>query len=148
MASVTFIEMNRAVRAAGVAGAADRVLAPDGPRPLGTSDSSTGQYAFVYDSTTGIVTPLSYPGDTITTGRALSGDGSTVVGDGSVAGVWVSVNRATPQLLGTMLAALGVDLSGFTLSYALDISENGKVIVGIGYQAGAAADEGWIAVLP
>ena len=51
-------------------------------------------------------------------------------------------------MLGATLAALGVDLTGFSLSYVYDMSANGKVIVGDGFMQGGSGDEGWIGAGP
>jgi hypothetical protein len=75
------------------------------------------------------------------------GDGTTVVGEGD-SGTWLSLNGGTPQLLGATLANLGVDLVGFALDSVVDVSANGKVIVGIGSPNGSSTFEGWIAILP
>ena len=58
------------------------------------------------------------------------------------------MNGGTPQLLGATLAALGVDLTGFSLTDVYYLSANGKVIVGNGFMQGGTADQGWIVVLP
>ena len=92
-------------------------------------------------------TRLVYPGDGSGYGRAISGDGNTVAGLG-ISGVWLSINGGTPQLLGAMLAGLGVDLTGFSLTDVYDLSANGRVIVGNGFMQGGSGDEGWIVVLP
>ena len=76
-------------------------------------------------------------------GRATSADGSVVVGSNNgVATVWNSTGAHTvASLLGTTS-----DLSGWTLEFANDVSDNGKVVVGNGKHNGVS--EGWIAHLP
>jgi uncharacterized membrane protein len=118
-------------------------VSADGVKVVGSSMSG----AYLYDASTGVIKRLVYPGDSGAYGRAISGDGTTVAGNGN-SGIWLSVNGGTPQLLGATLAGLGVDLSGFSLTDIYDLSANGKVILGNGFMAGGGADEGWIVVLP
>jgi hypothetical protein len=118
-------------------------VSSDGNKVVGSSMSGP----YLYNASTGTITRVTYPGDTGGYGRAISGDGTTIAGNTS-SGVWLSVNGGTPQLLGATLAALGVDLTGFSLTDVYYLSANGKVIVGNGFMQGGSSDEGWIVVLP
>ena len=81
----------------------------------------------------------------------VSGDGSLVVGTspsdtGSTAFIWDEEHgmRAIAQLL---VDELGLDLTGWTLTRATDISADGSVIVGWGENPNGDS-ESWIAVIP
>lgn len=78
---------------------------------------------------------------------AASGDGSVVVGNSSSGGgmVWDAVHgmRNLQQVLS---GELGLDLSGWSIYSATDISSNGNVIVGYGTHEGQY--EGFVAVIP
>lgn len=85
---------------------------------------------------------------------AVSADGSVVVGAGSVDGTLRSaVYRAFiwdqahgMRDLHAVLTAQGLDLTGWTLTRATDISGDGTVIVGTGSLNGVT--QGWIAAIP
>jgi probable HAF family extracellular repeat protein len=81
----------------------------------------------------------------------VSGDGSLVVGTapsdtGSTAFIWDEAHgmRALTQIL---IDELGLDLTGWTLTRATDISADGTVIVGWGMNPNGDS-ESWIAVIP
>jgi uncharacterized membrane protein len=135
----------------GLYGGAALDVSADGTKVVGTSNSGppeSGDHAFLWNSSTGTIIKLNYPGDGYSYGRAISGDGTVTAGTG-FSGVWLSINGATPVPLGATLAGLGIDLAGFALNDVADLSANGKVIIGVGFQTvGGTADEGWIAVLP
>jgi uncharacterized membrane protein len=83
--------------------------------------------------------------------RAVSGDGSTIVGLASVsdhfeAMIWTEATgmRAISDLL---VNVYGLDLTGWTLRYAQGISEDGLTIVGYGTNPNGDT-EGWIAEDP
>jgi len=120
-------------------------VSSDGNKIVGSGSSTGGEKAFLWSS--GTLTGLIYPGDGYAYGQAISADGTTVLGAGT-SGVWLSTNGGTPQLLGVTLANLGVDIVGFALDTATDISANGKVIIGEGTATGSSTFEGWIAILP
>ena len=84
--------------------------------------------------------------------RAISGDGSTVVGivdpsgtgePGEVAFIWDNVfgMRSLQDLL---VNDLGLDLTGWTLRRAKGVSLDGQYIVGVGYNPDGNI-EGWLA---
>jgi probable HAF family extracellular repeat protein len=79
----------------------------------------------------------------------VSADGSVVVGygnseSGTEAFIWDSTKGM--QSLYTVLTGYGIDLTGWTLSSAMDISDDGKTIVGYGYNPDGNM-EAWIADL-
>ncbi|MBX3358198.1 MAG: hypothetical protein KF745_07200 [Phycisphaeraceae bacterium] len=78
---------------------------------------------------------------------ACSADGSTVVGTDGAAVMWRDGVRID---LNTYLASLGMDLTGWTLSSASEISADGLTIGGTGYHqySGGTRSEGWVATIP
>ena len=81
----------------------------------------------------------------------VSGDGSLVVGttptdSGSAAFLWDEAHGMR-ELAKVLSEALGLDLTGWTLTRATDISADGTVIVGWGTNANGDS-ESWIAVIP
>ena len=80
----------------------------------------------------------------------VSADGRIVVGRGSSAAgqratIWDATNGMRD--LSIVLASLGVDLTGWTLTQATSISADGLTIVGVGTNP-SGLTEGWIAVIP
>lgn len=75
---------------------------------------------------------------------AVNGDGSLIVG-GSTAAVGWSAGGA-PFAFADVLAAAGVDLTGWELTRASDVSSDGRVVMGDGLLKGQARQ--WIAWLP
>jgi uncharacterized membrane protein len=129
-----------------VGGGATGITA-DGTKVVGNYNSTTGENrAYVYSTATGMSISVTAPGDTYSYGDAISDDGTTVAGHGNF-GAWLSTNGAAPVLVGTTLAGFGVDLTGFSLDSIVDVSADGKVVVGIGSTPGTFGQEGWIAVL-
>ena len=113
----------------------------DGNKITGTSGNGA---AFLWSS--GTLTNIGAPiSNELAHGRAISGDGNTVAGTASSSGVW-TWSSGTPHVVATALSGLGVDLGGWVLSDVVDVSANGKVLVGVGFHNGN--DEGWIAILP
>jgi probable HAF family extracellular repeat protein len=81
----------------------------------------------------------------------VSGDGSFVVGTapadiGSAAFLW-DEEHGMRELAKILSEELGLDLTGWTLTRATDISADGKVIVGWGTNPNGDS-ESWIAVIP
>jgi probable HAF family extracellular repeat protein len=87
------------------------------------------------------------PGGNSSTALAVSADGSVVVGQGGggngEAFIWTAATGM--QTLSAVLAAAGVDLTGWGLNQATGISADGTVVVGTGTFGNQ--DTGWIAVL-
>lgn len=85
----------------------------------------------------------------------ISGDGTTIVGESFIgdfdaqfplqAFIWDSANGM--RNLNTVLTELGINLNGWTLVDASDVSFDGKTIIGRGYNPDGA-EEFWIATLP
>lgn len=77
--------------------------------------------------------------------EAVSADGSVLVGESQAeAAIWDAAHDV--RSLSSVLASLGVNLSGWVLTAANDVSADGKVIVGDGSYNGNSS--GWIARLP
>ena len=75
----------------------------------------------------------------------VSSDGEVVVGAAGDAMVWTAVGGSVS--VQARLTALGVDLTGWTLRSAEDVSADGTVLVGFGTNP-AGQQEAWRAVLP
>ncbi len=90
----------------------------------------------------------SLPGDSSGEVRAITDDGTTIVGVSELS------TRATPVVwsggsvmaLAPFLTSRGVSTAGWTLSSILDISADGSVLAGNGTFNGQ--DQGWVAVIP
>jgi uncharacterized membrane protein len=121
-------------------------MTPDGVQIVGQGDTNNqSQFdAYLYNSNTKAIVPLIAPGATYAFGSVISADGTTIGGVGDN-GVWLSTNGATPVLLATTLANLGVDLTGIQLDAITGISSDGKVVVGSSFDG--SNDYGFIAVL-
>ncbi len=78
--------------------------------------------------------------------RAISGDGTTVVGnDPNVPALWTGGTTSTD--LTARITSLGVNLGGFVLNEVTAVSNNGKVLVGSG-SSSTGVGQGWVIVLP
>lgn len=123
----------------------------DGRVIVGASGPSPAREAFRWTSDAGMVGLGDLPGGGFdSSARAVSGDGSVVVGratsaSGSEAFVWDAATGM--RSLREVLVGLGVDLTGWTLTDALGVSDDGLRIVGVGVNP-EGDDEGWIAALP
>jgi hypothetical protein len=117
---------------------------------------SSGYEAVIWDNA-GITGLGDLPGGRfISVARAVSGDGSVVVGsadtgavpasDSNTAFIWDSIHgmRALQDVL---QSEYGLDLSGWWLLDAKDISDDGRTIVGVGINPNGDA-EAWVAILP
>jgi probable HAF family extracellular repeat protein len=117
-------------------------VSADGSVVVGDS----GGEAFRWTAAGGMVGLGVIPGGSSSRANGVSADGSVVVGRSSskerfaVAFIWNSTSgmRALEQVL----TELGIDLTGWTLTYATGVSVDGLTIVGSGSQGA------WIAVLP
>jgi len=81
----------------------------------------------------------------------VSGDGSVVVGvatgvSGSEAVVWDSIHGL--QSLTDLLVDLGLQVTGWSLLTATDVSDDGQTIVGWGPSPSSSFGEAWRAILP
>jgi probable HAF family extracellular repeat protein len=116
-----------------------RAISADGSTVVGRGRSASRTEAFRWTSGGGMM-GLGFYGDA----WGVSADGSTIVGFGGEAVIWDSTHGV--RELDTVLTDLGLDLSGWTLSSARDVSDDGRVIVGWGTNP-SGQPEGWIAVL-
>ena len=129
-------------------------VSADGSTVVGQSNSASGYEAFHWTSASGMV-GLGYPSGGWFNSSALSvsADGSTIVGhyDVSDAGdgkafIWDTVN-GIKNLRDVLVNDYGLDLTGWTLSSARGISDDGLTIVGWGYNPDGYT-EAWIATIP
>ncbi len=119
-------------------------ISADGSTVVGYSVG--GAYRWTLDG--GVEGLGGLPGSVISIAANTSADGSTVVGMGvsnDIAFIWDSTNGI--RRLDTLLTDRGVDLTGWTLKSAFDISDDGLVIVGNGTNP-SGDPEAWIAYLP
>jgi len=130
----------------------------DGSVIVGQSGTLIVPEAFLWSADTGTIS-LGQPAgttDPLFTSEALSvsADGRVVVGVANAIVGSTGTNRAFiwdaasgSRYLQDVLQGFGLDLTGWTLSRATDISADGLVIVGTGVNP-AGNDEGWIAIIP
>lgn len=110
-------------------------VSADGNTVVGVGTSANGSEAFIWQNNT--MTSLGdLDGGTVSSSSsAVSSTGSTVVGKGTtVSGdeAFVWTQAAGMKNLKTLLLNQGVNVSGWTLSEATDVSQTGKQIVGFG----------------
>ena len=129
-------------------------ISADGSTVVGSSFSAPGGQAFRWTSGGGMVGLGDLPGGIfLSSAWAVSADGSVVVGEsgGSTSGqeafVWNS-SRGMKSLREVLVnLAVGPVLSGWTLTRAQAISDDGLTIVGFGNNP-SGQREAWIAVIP
>jgi hypothetical protein len=83
--------------------------------------------------------------------RAVSGDGSVVVGyvwNESEEEPFIWDHEHGIRSLTEFLTQHGIDLTDWDLNTAVDISADGRVIVGNGYHISLGRQEAWIATIP
>ena len=127
-------------------------ISSDGSTVVGLSNTTPGNEAFLWTSSGGMVGLGDLPGGGFDSqALAVSADGSIIVGESRTA---TSANEAFiwdttdgMRELNPVLTALGVDLTGWTLHAAIDISDDGSVIVGGGTNP-SGDREAWIATIP
>lgn len=124
----------------------------DGRVVVGQSRSGIGRQAFRWDVDSAIEGLGFLPNDTFSSASSASEDGSTIVGtsglltgERSAAFIWTEEDGM--QDLNVFLAAEGVDLTGWTLLQANDISADGLTIVGTGLNP-LNQLEGFFVVIP
>jgi probable HAF family extracellular repeat protein len=108
-------------------------------------------HAFRWTADGGMVDLGKVPGAGSTSiAYGVSANGSVVVGRNAdypidLAFIWDATNGMR-SLQDVLINDYGLDLTGWTLEEARDISDDGRTIVGIG--TGPSGREGWIAVIP
>lgn len=123
----------------------------DGSVIVGTSNSASGTEAFRWDSG-GMLGLGDLPdGSFYSEAMAISGDGSVVVGwgksgVGDEAVLWTA-DKGMVNFKDMLEDDYGLDLTGWNLSKAYDISDNGLTIVGSGINP-SGQGEAWIATIP
>lgn len=128
-------------------------VSADGSTLVGHSTSDPGlQEAFRWTEAGGMENLGDLPGGgTFAFAYGVSADGSVVVGTGNGAlGQEVFVWRAQEgmrSLKDILQSDYGLDLTGWTLAYASDVSDDGTVIVGYGVNPDGHT-EAWRAILP
>lgn len=125
-------------------------VSADGGTVVGRYQSAAGYQAAAWNSSGALLGLGVLPGGYFSEAYAASADGSTIVGDsisgsGSFAFIWDSVHGM--QDLNRLLTSSGIDLSGWTLTEAWGISDDGTVIIGNGVDP-SGNTEAWIARIP
>lgn len=125
-------------------------VSADGTTVVGGSDGSFGQEAFLWSTTGGMATLGTLPRSLATTALGISADGLTVVGytqefNRNTAIYWKEFGMGVLQE--RLVRDFGLDLTGWHLEVASDVSDDGMVIVGTGRNP-AGEFEPWIAVIP
>ncbi len=119
---------------------------------VGSGHSTMGREAFFWTAARGLVPLGELPGGFFDSeALGVSADGRVVVGYSSAgakpaAFIWTAVSGMRP-LRDVLVNDHGLDLTGWSLSYALAISADGRTIVGLGRNA-QGEQESWKAVLP
>jgi len=121
-------------------------ISGDGTVVVGSSGVAAGRYhAFRWTSAGGMQDLGLVPGTTDSFGDATNSDGTIIVGQaesgaGSVAFLWTATLGMVA--LNTYLPTVGVNLAGWTLRNAYDVSADGTAITGFGVYNGAL--RGWV----
>ena len=123
----------------------------DGSVIVGHSVSERGNEAFRWTVSSGMVGLGDLSEAFLSHAFAVSGDGSVVVGQGTTeagkeAFVWTE-NEGMRSLQNILAYDFGIDMSGWQLTHAYDISYDGRTIVGGGINP-KGKKEAWIAVIP
>ena len=124
-------------------------VSADGTVVVGHSVGGNELEAFRWTAAGGMVGLGALPGSTFSTALDVSADGAVVVGESNNASGFVAViwTAATGMVsLRAALVARGVDLTGWTLSSARAVSDDGRVVVGSGTNP-QGQSEAWRAVL-
>ena len=157
------IEAYRWTSATGMTGLGDLVggafrsegaaISADGASITGFSSSAIGDEAFLWTQATGMMGLGILPGQTRSFGRGITGDGSVVVGvsagpntDGSERAFIWDATFGMRNLQSVLVNDYGLNLTGWTLTYAEAISEDGRIIVGYGTNS-QGETEAWMADL-
>ena len=135
----------------GATGSAANAVSADGAIAVGACGSATWVQAFRWTSDQGMVSLGDLPGGAENSiARDVSVNGAIIVGranstDGYEAFVWDPAERMRP-LQRVLVDELGLDLNGWLLTDATGVSDDGRMIVGIG-RGPAGLNEAWIAHL-
>jgi len=126
-------------------------VSPDGSAVVGVASGPAGQEAFRWTQSAGMVGLGLLNGNGPTIANAVSNGGSIVVGNASTGGssteafIWDSIHGMR-GLEDVLIADFGLNLAGWSLTDATDISADGRTIVGEGFNPDGN-HEGWIANL-
>lgn len=126
-------------------------VSADGAVVVGRIIEPGGTEAYRWTEADGIIKLGDLPGGGIDSeASAVSADGTVVAGrgwssDGAEAFVWTA--ETGMKSVAAILSSAGVDLSGWRLEAATDLSGDGRTIVGFGVNPDGRY-EGWVATLP
>ncbi len=125
-------------------------ISSDGSVIVGRSNSALGGEAYRWTAEGGMESLGTLPESNLSWAMATSSDGSVVVGFGNVDGfrvafVWDPTSGM--RSLGQILTDEGIDLTGWQLSEATDVSDDGRTVVGYGIDP-AGGTQAWLAELP
>jgi probable HAF family extracellular repeat protein len=124
-----------------------RAVSGDGSTVVGWGTSASGQEAFRWTAEEGMTGLGSLPGDGFSSkALGVSADGSIVVGTSNYKAFIWDVDNGMRDLLEILLNDCGLDLTGWTLNEAWDVSDDGLRIVGNGHHLGS--QEAFLARLP
>lgn len=126
-------------------------ISDDGTVIVGSGTSALGTEAFRWTSGDGMVGLGDLPGGTFSSvANAASANGSVIVGQGaSAAGNDAFIWTAGGGMLSLrdILVSAGLDMTGWTLTAATGVSDDGLTIVGTGINP-LGQTEAWIATVP
>ncbi|MCO6043656.1 hypothetical protein NG895_07030 [Aeoliella sp. ICT_H6.2] len=111
-------------------------ISDDGTTIVGYSDSPSGRQAMLWTESTAMIGLGDLPGGAFNSwARDVSADGSIIVGgastsDGRTAFIWDEFSGM--RSLESVLAAANVDFSGWRLTNALAVSDDGRAVAGLG----------------
>ena len=135
----------------GISLSAAQEVSDDGSVIVGVGHSPSGMEAFRWTETDGMIGLGDLPGGHFTSNaQGVSGDGSIVLGSGlgpsgPTAFIW-DENNGLRNLQTILVDDFGMDLTGWHLTGASDVSADGMIIVGVGINP-EGFEEGWIADL-
>jgi len=129
-------------------------VSADGSVVVGFGFGETYLRAFRWTADTGMESLGDFPGGVQSLARAITPDGSLIVGAGSVPGDPYPVSTAAIwddthgiRSVQDILVDLGIDMTGWTLLEATDVTPDGQTICGVGFNA-SGQYEAWVATIP